>query len=624
MSGLAESIAARTHRVTFEPSGMTFELPEGETLFEAAARVGVEVDTVCGGNGSCGKCRVRVADPAPAAKSIDYYHLTGPEIAQGYRLSCQLVADGDLVVDVPASGGRTKVRVLHEGVRREVPLEPSAHKIHIPYVPPRQRDGVADWDVVKQGLPRAFQHVHVPLHWLRVLPQAMRREEGMTITVAGRDVIRIEPGDTTLQSYGVAVDVGSTTIVGFLIDLNTGEERAVASLLNRQAAYGDDLVARLARAQHSPDGLARMHELIVGQLDELLRELAAQAGVELDQVNEVVVVGNMTMHHFLLELDSTWLGLSPYAPVIRDSVVVTAGELGLGLDPDVPLYVLPNIAGFVGSDTVAMVLAAEMHVLPELRMAIDVGTNGEIVLGSRSRLLACSAPAGPAFEGARIEQGMRAAPGAIDHVRIDSDVSCSVIGGGPPRGICGSALIDIAAALLDAGVLDDSGRLLRRSELLDSVPAPVRERVGEGETRKDGYFVLAWAQETGADRDVVFTQQDVREFQLAKGAIRAGGMVLQRELGAGDDDLEEVLVAGAFGTFIDLANARRVNLVPHVPLERLRSLGNAAGVGARLALTSVRERVGAERIGRRTEHVRLSGLDDFQRAFVHAMRFPKT
>ena len=613
-----------TVRVTFQPTGMTFDVPFDATLFEVAAQAGVEVDTVCGGNGSCGKCKVRVEGDPPPAKSIDYYHLTGPEVHAGFRLSCQLPADRDMVVHVPPVGDRTKVRILHHGVQREVPLQPNVHKVYVPYLHPRQRDGVADWDAVKTGLPRAFHNVRVPLRWLARLPELIRRQEGMTVVVAGRDVIRLEAGDTTLANYGVALDIGTTTVVAFLVDLNTGAEAAVASALNRQSAYGDDLIARLSRAQNSDEGLARMHELIVHQLDELLAELAAGAGIEASQINEVVMVGNMTMHHFLLCLDSTFLGLSPYAPVIRDSLVVPARDLGLSaLEPDVPFYLLPNIDGFVGSDTVGVVLAGEMHKRPELRMAVDVGTNGEIVLGSRERLIACSAPAGPAFEGARIKQGMRAAPGAIDHVHIaNGDIAHSVIGDVAPRGVCGSALIDIVAVLLDAGLLDRTGKLLRTSELPPSVPNRLAERILEAENRRDSAFVLAWAEECGAECDIVFTQQDVREFQLAKGAIRAGGMVLEKVMEVSDDDLEEVLVAGAFGNFLDLANARRTNLVPQVPLERLRSLGNAAGVGARLALTSTRERIAAERIGRVTEHVRLSGLDDFQRAFVRAMQFP--
>jgi uncharacterized 2Fe-2S/4Fe-4S cluster protein (DUF4445 family) len=366
-----------------------------------------------------------------------------------------------------------------------------------------------------------------------------------------------------------------------------------------------------------------MHRLIVEQINSILQELASQAGIDISQICEVTVVGNMTMHHFLICLDSTFLGLSPYAPVIRDSLVVGAGELGLILEADTPVYVLPNIAGFVGSDTVGVMLASGMHTAKAMTMAVDVGTNGEVALGSRSRIIACSAPAGPAFEGARIKQGMRAAAGAIDHVSFDSgQITYSVIGDIAPIGICGSALIDITAGLLEAGLLDFRGSLMPKDQVPAGVPDALLERLVLVEDRRESYIILARAEETGGDKDIIFTQQDIREFQLAKGAIRAGEMVLQKHMGLEDDDLEQVVLAGAFGTYIDLPNARRVNLVPQIPLDRLRAIGNAAGVGAKLALVSTPERINAERIGRKTEHIQLSGLKDFQKAFIQAMRFP--
>jgi len=609
--------------ITFQPMGVTVEVPRGETLFRAAADVGVEVDTVCGGNGLCGKCKVLVTDESSvAAKPIDHVHLNGDEIRDGYRLSCQIEANEDLVVSVPPAGARN-VKILHHGVQREVPLRPNVLKIHLPFVPPRSRDGIADWDAVKAVLPSWFTRVQVPLHWLRRLPALIRDETGMTLTIVRRrTVTRIEPGDTTIDSCGIAVDVGSTSIVGYLLDLNTGEELAVASGLNRQAAYGDDIIGRLSRAQFDESGLLRLHELLIDQLDDVFDELLSAAGADKSVVTEVTVVGNMAMHHFLLRLDSTYLGLSPYAPVTRDSVVVSADTLGLHLEPDVPVYVLPNIAGFVGSDTVGVILASGISTARTPTMAVDVGTNGEVVIGSRDGMVACSAPAGPAFEGARIKHGMRATTGAIDHVSMNGDVDFSVIGDTAPVGICGSALIDIAAGMLRSGLLDHTGKLLLHRELPDSVPGALRDRLVDGETRKDSYFVLVREGEGEALSEIVFTQQDIREFQLAKGAIRAGQMVLQQQVGIEDDDLGEVVLAGAFGTYIDLKNARLVNLVPPIEMGRLRSVGNAAGVGAKLALLSTRQRSLAERIGAGTEHIRLSGLDEFQKAFTHAMRFP--
>ncbi len=611
-------------RITFQPMGVTVDVPRGETLFRAAADVGVEVDTVCGGNGLCGKCKVLIADDSSvAAKPIDHVHLSGDEIRDGYRLSCQIEATEDLVVSVPPAGTR-KVKILHHGVQREVPLRPNVLKVHLPFVPPRSRDGIADWDAVKSVLPPWFARVHVPLHWLRRLPALIRDESGMTLTIVRRRTIaRIEQGDTTIDNCGIAVDVGSTSIVGYLLDLNTGTELAVASGLNRQAAYGDDIIGRLSRAQFDESGLLKLHELLIDQLNNVFDDLVSTAGVEMSAVTEVTVVGNMAMHHFLLRLDSTYLGLSPYAPVTRNSVVVSAETLGLRLEADVPIYVLPNIAGFVGSDTVGVILASGISRAKTPTMAVDVGTNGEVVIGSRDGMVACSAPAGPAFEGARIKHGMRATTGAIDHVSMNGDVDFSVIGDAAPVGICGSALIDIAAAMLRSGLLDHTGKLLLHRELADTVPGALRDRLVDGEIRKDSYFVLVREGESDAPSEIVFTQQDIREFQLAKGAIRAGQMVLQQHVGVADDDLGEVVLAGAFGTYIDLENARLVNLVPPIEMERLRSVGNAAGVGAKLALLSTRERALAERIGVGTEHIRLSGLDEFQKAFTHAMRFPQ-
>ena len=623
-SGQKKGEPQETCQVTFQPMGKTFTVPVGESLFETAVQVGVEVDTVCGGNGSCGKCKVKFFTDPPPASPLDHVHLAGVEIQGGYRLSCQVMAQADMVIDVPPAGGRLGVKILHEGIQRDVELRPNIKKIFLPYVPPRQRDGIADWDAVKEQLPRWFRGVTVPLKWLRLLPDFIRRQEGMTLTVAWREIIRFETGDTTAQNYGVAFDIGSTTVVGYLIDLCSGAEITAASGLNYQARFGDDLIARLSRTQYNPPGLAQMHELIIAQINELLQRLAQDAAIELTQINEVTFVGNMAMHHFLLKLDSTFLGLAPYAPVIRDALTLTAGELGLDLHPDCALYVLPNIAGFVGSDTVGVILAGGLHNQDGVRLAVDVGTNGEIAMSDPGNLLACSSPAGPAFEGARIKMGMRAAQGAIDHVSFEADrLNYSVIGDVAPIGLCGSALIDITANLIRAGMLNWRGVLVGQSDLPSSLPTYLRERLVHGEFSRDSYFIIARAGERGAERDVIFTQQDIREFQLAKGAIRAGEMVLQQQLGYADEDLDVVMLAGAFGTFINLENAREVNLVPDIPLERLQSVGNAAGVGARLALISTKERLAAEKIGRNTAHIQLSGLPNFQKALIEAMRFPR-
>jgi uncharacterized 2Fe-2S/4Fe-4S cluster protein (DUF4445 family) len=564
--------AAAQVTITFEPAGRAFTVERGETLFEIAVEAGVPVDTVCGGNGSCGKCKVHFATEPPVAGPVDFMHLSGGEISGGYRLSCQVRAAHDMTVTVPETGDPAMASILHHGLGRQVELHPNIRKVFIPYTDPRAAQNVSDWDRIRRAWPKQTRPRDIPLHFLRRLPAAAREKQGMTLVTAGRSVIGIEAGNTAGRQYGVSFDIGS----------------------------------------------------IVEQLNGLIAELSTSAGIAADEIYEATVVGNMAMHHFLLRLDSTYQGLAPYAPVISESVAVTAEELGLAINAAAPVFVLPNIAGFVGSDTVAVMLACEIAEQNEYRMAIDVGTNGEMALANRRRLIACSAPAGPALECARIKMGMRAAPGAIDHVWIEDDVRVSVIGDVPATGICGSALSDIAAQLLDAGLLNTSGAYIRHDKLAASVPDALRDRLIEAAQRKDTYFILARAKETGGKTDIVFTQRDVREMQLAKGAIRAGTMILLQEMGLEDGDLAEVMLAGAFGNFIDPANARRCGLTPQVPLERISSIGNAAGVGARLALVSVVERRRADRLAQRTEHIQLSGLDAFQKAFTRAMQFPES
>ena len=613
----------RPVRVTFQPSGRQFEVTRRDSLFEIATEAGVEVDTVCGGNGTCGKCKVLFEKDPPVACSVDYMHLSGAEIADGYRLSCQVIANDSMVVRVPETGNRATVRVLHEGVRREVELHPNIKKVFIPYQDVRTHEHEADWDRIRMTMPRLLRPKHIRIEFLRQIPALSRLAEGMTLVLAGRDVVGLTAGNTAHRQFGVALDIGSTTIVGFLMNLADGSEVAVASAVNKQSVYGDDIIGRLSRAQRDPEGLEKLHKMLIEQINNILDELSKNGNVGLDEIYEVTVVGNMAMHHFLLKLDSTYLGLAPYAPVILESYTLTASALGLALGDYIPIVVLPNIAGFVGSDTVAVMLAAETTTSPAYRMAIDVGTNGEMVLANKRRFIACSAPAGPALEGARIKMGMRAAEGAIDHVKITDDVETTVIGDVPPVGICGSALIDIVAELVRVGLMHHSGAFKRHDELGSEVNETLRARLMEAEKRKDTYFILARAEDTGASKDVIFSQADVRECQLAKGAIRAGTMMLINEMGITDDDLEEVCLAGAFGNFLDAQNALRAGLTPQVELERIRPVGNAAGVGAKLALVSVVERRRAIRIAQKTEHIQLSGSPEFQKAFTYAMQFPE-
>ena len=409
------------------------------------------------------------------------------------------------------------------------------------------------------------------------------------------------------------------SVVASLLDLRTGHEVAVASRTNPQVAFGDDVVSRISHATEG--GLAELQQAVVGCLNALLREIEERSGIPRDQIYEATVVGNTTMSHLLLGLEPEQLARIPFAPVVREGLTMPAAELGLEVHERGRLHVLPNIAGFVGSDTVGVILATGLLGRGEPTLAVDIGTNGEMVMALDGRLVACSTAAGPAFEGARIRHGMRAAPGAIEQVRLGEDVAISVVGNARPRGICGSALIDAVAELLRAGILDPSGRLLAPDELPAELPDGLRRRVVPGEGGYD--FVVVGAEESATGEPIALTQRDIRQVQLAKGAIRAGIEILKKRLGLADSDLAAILLAGGFGNFIRRSNAVRIGLLPPVEHERIRFVGNAALAGAKMALASVEDRRLAEEVSRRVEYLELGSLGEFAAEFAEAMLFPE-
>jgi uncharacterized 2Fe-2S/4Fe-4S cluster protein (DUF4445 family) len=407
-------------------------------------------------------------------------------------------------------------------------------------------------------------------------------------------------------------------VVTTLVELESGEQLASVSSLNPQAVFGGDLMSRIAFAQFNPGNLKKLTTRIVALLNQHIAEACRQAGVLPKWIYKVVVVGNTCMHHLLLGIDPSWVGLAPYAPVMRHALVRPARELFLKVAPEARVCFLPLVAGFVGADAVAVALATRIDATEALRVAVDIGTNGEVILGSRRRLWACSAPAGPALEGAQIRHGMRGALGAIDRVRVDDDVHVHTIGEAAPLGICGSGLIDLIAGLLDAGVIDPTG--LIQVERRDGWPSGLRARVGQqGEERR---IVVVRAGEMGAPRELVLTQDDVRQVQLAKGAIASGVAMLLHVAGVGVDGLQELMLAGGFGNYVSIASALRIGLIPPMPPERVRYVGNAASLGAQLALLSERERARADGIAAAIEHVSLAAHPDFEQIFVDAMNFP--
>jgi uncharacterized 2Fe-2S/4Fe-4S cluster protein (DUF4445 family) len=452
------------------------------------------------------------------------------------------------------------------------------------------------------------------------LPQALREDPaGVTVTTFAGRILSVERGDTTSMRFGLAIDIGTTSVVTTLLELGSGETLASISSLNPQSVFGADLMSRIAFAQFNPGNLRKLHTRIVGLLNQHVAELCRQSGVLAKWIYKAVVVGNTCMHHVLLGIDPSHVGLAPYAPVMRHPLVVPARDLFLKLAPEARVCLLPIVAGFVGADAVAVALATRIYEGEALRVAVDIGTNGEVLLGSAARLWACSAPAGPAFEGGQIRHGMRGAAGAIDRVTVDDDVRVHTIGETSALGICGSGLLDLVAGLLEAGVIDWTG--LIQVDARESLPPGLRDRViMRGEERQ---VIVLRAGEAGAPREIVLTQDDVRQLQLAKGAIASGIAMLLHVAGVAPERLTELMLAGGFGNYLSIASAVRIGLIPALPTDRIRYVGNAASLGAQLCLLSEPERARATEVAGRIEHVSLAAHPDFEQIFVDAMNFPQ-
>lgn len=603
-------------QVTFHPGGAAVSVPAGATVLEAAGRAGLRLETPCGGQGRCGKCMVRVSGGVSAPSGAEISVLGKAEIARGWRLACEARLVGEAEVRVPDSSLIAEHRVVVEGVGREVVVEPSVRKLALRLPSPSLDDPRADLTRLLEALGGRVAAAPGP-ELLRQLPAAVRYPGNqVTAVLVDDELVAVEAGDTAEACYGVAVDIGTTTVVAYLCHLPTGKVVGVASDLNPQAQYGGDVISRLQAAVSQERGLAQLQGAIVGLLNELIEGVARRAGVSARTIYEVVAVGNTCMMHFLLGVPPQGLAGVPFTPAFRRSQRVRAVELGLGIAPAGRVYVAPSIGGYVGADTVGVILASELDAGDGLCIAVDIGTNGEIVVGRRQDLYACSTAAGPAFEGARISRGMGAAAGAIDAVTVDGDIGYHVIGDVPARGICGSGLVDAVAALVEMGVVDEGGRL-REPEEVESAPEKVRRRV-----RRNGgglEFVLVPAEEAQGGKPVAISARDVRELQLAKGAICAGISLMLSRLGAETDEVEALLLAGAFGNYIRRESAIAIGLVPALDAGRIVSIGNAAGVGARLMLCSRSLRRRGEEIAERVEHVELSEQPGFYDHFAQAM-----
>ena len=643
----------REVEVNFQPLGRTVRVAEGSGLMEAALEAGAVLDLPCGGEGVCGKCRVRVGQGAAEPLRCERAAISPDDLARGFRLACQTIVHGPMTVEVPETSLLSpfhQILARIEGAPGSV-AEPVVRRVYCELPPP-------DRDCDQSDLSRletAIGPVEVHLELLRELPGKLRqsdfrgtavleqadpaaakkgdiphlseRPEGClaqmgTVPFSRARLLDFVPDGQPAACYGVAMDVGTTTLVAMLLDLETGEELAIASRVNPQTAFGDDVLTRILYAGRSTQGLEELRRALIGAADEMIGELADRAGVARGRIYVLTFSGNTTMQQLLAGIDPRSLGEVPFVPAISGPIVAPASVLGLGIHAGGTAYVFPVIGGFVGGDTVSGILATGLGEAAGPTLLVDIGTNGEIVLAAEGKLTAASTAAGPAFEGARISQGMRGSTGAIERIHFDGELRTQVIGGVRPAGLCGSGLIDLAAELLRYRLIRPDGRLASADDPPPGVPADLRRRLVKAGGKPA--FLLADAAETATGKSILLTQQDVRELQLASGAIRAGVEILLRRGGLAMTDLDAVLIAGGFGNYVRRSSAQRIGLLPPaIPRERIRYQGNTSLAGARLAALSRQARRQADVLARRAQHVDLSRDPDFKWAFADAMLFPE-
>ena len=608
--------------IVFRGYAKTAELSKGTSILDAAKKVEIEISAVCGGRGLCGKCRVVVRGGSRSLDSVsrlETMSLSKEELAGGYRLACCALLDreGTVHVEVPPESRVEQQRLLVAGIETAVPRNPSVKKLLVQLHKSSLENVKSDTEILLEGLARQGHTTRLRIGYdaLAELPMAIRNGDwSVTITVRDdREVICVEAGDSTKRTYGLAVDVGSTKIAAYLLDLNEGKVVATASAPNPQIPFGEDIISRISYASKGEKNLKQLQGVVIACINRLLLDACENAKVKVSEVYDAVLVGNTAMHHIFLGISPRFVALSPYPPAIRSSLSVRAKDIGLKTNPGANVYVPPNVAGFVGADAVADVLATEICKSTSLSILVDVGTNTEIVLGDERRTISCSCASGPAFEGGHIEFGMRAEPGAIEKVYVDPsnlEPGFKTVGDVRPRGICGSGIVDAVAAMLKSGIINGYG-------IIDT-------KLDSHRIRADGapQYVLSWKEENDVGQDIAVTQHDVQEIQLAKAAIYSGATILMKHLRIEPDEIQKVFLAGAFGTYLDPQSAMIIGMYPDVPLERVQFVGNAAGSGARMALLSREVRQNSDRIAQRIDYVELAADPSFQREFTEALQLP--
>jgi uncharacterized 2Fe-2S/4Fe-4S cluster protein (DUF4445 family) len=636
---------SRTFKVIFQPAGRRGEIEEGTTILKAAQRLGVDLEALCGDKKVCGKCKVRIEEGffekdnmlsgmqhvTPLEPTPDEMKHIKPEDGPGIRLACSCEIHGDLKVFVPERSRAGKQVVRKAAKELSIALDPAVKKYTLTLTAPTLHDmSTGDYERVVRSMEETYglRDLKFDFQVLLQLQDALR-EGDWTITLTvwmDSEIVKVEAGHVDI-CYGLAVDIGTTTCVGYLCDLSTGKVINTESMMNPQVPYGEDVMSRITYAMTNPEGLKTMQDAIITGLNEIIEKVVSEVkkngphpGFAID---DLTIVFNTAMHHIFLGLNPVYIGRSPFIPAVQRSLDIKARDLGIRINPSAYLHVLPIEAGFVGADNVGVLIAQEQYFQDDMVLIIDIGTNGELLLGNKDRVCSTSCATGPAFEGAQIKFGMRAAPGAIEKVKIDpttrepmykvigkADWHTHIEGKINAKGICGSAIIDVIAEMFKAGIIDKTGKFV-----IDLDTNRVRKDAG-GKPE----YVLAWAEETSINQDITVTQGDVRALQLAKGALYAGAKLMMQKMGV--TKLDRVELAGAFGSHIDREASLTLGMFPDVPIDKVVVVGNAAGDGARMALLNKAKRKEADERARWVEFVEIATEPAFEKEFMQAMHIP--
>jgi uncharacterized 2Fe-2S/4Fe-4S cluster protein (DUF4445 family) len=603
----------------YQSKKLTLTLKKNEILLDNLRKRGTKLLSMCGGHGICGKCIVRIYSsekltPTTTEKKL----LSKSDLASGYRLAClvKTLKRTRLKIEIPPESEETQQRLVVSGFMPKISIQPTIKKVYLKIKPPTLNDPKSDLQRLTSALEKIcrFRITDINYNSLKELATVLR-DDDWKVTVSifkNREIVRIESGDTSKSCYGFSVDIGTTKLAGYLINLLNGQTVSTVSNLNPQSKFGEDIITRITFTMKDIKSMAEINRCIIEGINSLIKEACNNAEISSNEILDVSVAGNTAMHHIFLGISPHYLSLAPYPPVLSRGFEVRALDLGLNTNIGSRVYLLPVVAGFVGGDAVADVIATGIHSANDLSMLIDIGTNAEIILGTKKKLVSCSCASGPAFEGSHIRHGMRASKGAIERIWIDPrsfDVSFKVIGNTKPVGICGSAVVEGIAEMLRTGIIDSRGRMNQNNK-------SIRKKNDSLE------FLIADRSDSGINDDIVITQSDIREIQLAKAAVYTGISILMKHMRVKPKEIKKFYLAGAFGTYIDPTSAIDLGMFPEIPLERIQFVGNTAGSGARMTLISNPTRKLVERIIKKIDYIELGANPNFQKEFISSMDLP--